>query len=76
MCWAGGCGLTREWAGRLREVESNCGEAYAAYKKALKKNWHQIDETRKEQAVLEDCWRKFKQYEVRPASAAGCYSSL
>lgn len=51
--------------GRLREVESNCGEAYAAYKKALKKNWHQIDETRKEQAALEDCWRKFKQYEVR-----------
>uniref|UniRef100_K3WSU2 CHCH domain-containing protein n=1 Tax=Globisporangium ultimum (strain ATCC 200006 / CBS 805.95 / DAOM BR144) TaxID=431595 RepID=K3WSU2_GLOUD len=46
----------------LREVESNCGETYAAYKKALKKNWHQIDEVRKEQAAFEQCWREFKQY--------------
>ncbi|ETI38023.1 hypothetical protein F441_15953 [Phytophthora nicotianae CJ01A1] len=46
----------------LREVETHCGETYSAYKKALKKNWHRIDETRKEQAALEDCWRQYKGY--------------
>lgn len=51
---------------RLREVETHCGETYAAYKKALKKNWHQIDEVRKEQAAFEDCWREFKQYNKVP----------
>lgn len=47
---------------RLREVETHCGDTYAAYKKALKKNWHQIDEVRKEQAAFESCWREYKQY--------------
>lgn len=47
---------------RLKEIDTHCGETYSAYKKALKKNWHQIDETRKEQAALENCWREFKQY--------------
>ncbi|KAG3067961.1 hypothetical protein PC122_g17151 [Phytophthora cactorum] len=46
----------------LREVETNCGETYSAYKKALKKNWHRIDETRKEQTALEECWRQYKGY--------------
>lgn len=43
-------------------METHCGETYAAYKQALKKNWHQIDEVRKEQAAFESCWREFKQY--------------
>lgn len=47
---------------RLMEIDTHCGETYSAYKKALKKNWHQIDETRKEQAALENCWREYKQY--------------
>lgn len=47
---------------RLREVETHCGETYAAYKTALKKNWHQIDEVRKEQSAFENCWRDLKQY--------------
>lgn len=46
----------------LREVETHCGETYSAYKKALKENWHRIDETRKEKAALEDCWRQYKGY--------------
>ncbi|RLN96611.1 hypothetical protein BBJ28_00013116 [Nothophytophthora sp. Chile5] len=46
----------------LREVETHCGETYSAYKQALKKNWHRIDETRKEQAALETCWRQHKGY--------------
>lgn len=56
-------------------MEANCGETYSAYKKALKKNWHRIDETRKEQAALEQCWRQYKGYnqeaEVRAALALG-----
>ncbi|TMW69343.1 hypothetical protein Poli38472_001499 [Pythium oligandrum] len=46
----------------LREVETHCGETYSAYKKALKKNWHLIDEVRKEQHALENCWREYKGY--------------
>lgn len=63
---------------RLKEIDTHCGETYGAYKKALKKNWHQIDETRKEQAALENCWREFKQYnKVRSRQApwvAGAFS--
>ncbi|GAB9465547.1 hypothetical protein Gpo141_00002953 [Globisporangium polare] len=52
----------------LREVETHCGDTYAAYKKALKTNWHQVDEVRKEQAAFESCWREYKQYnKVRDA---------
>lgn len=51
---------------RLRDVETHCGETYSAYKKALKKNWHRIDETRKEQATLEECWRQHKGYSQAP----------
>uniref|UniRef100_M4C100 CHCH domain-containing protein n=1 Tax=Hyaloperonospora arabidopsidis (strain Emoy2) TaxID=559515 RepID=M4C100_HYAAE len=47
----------------LREVETHCGETFAAYKKALKQSWHRIDETREEQAALEDCWRQHKGYQ-------------
>jgi hypothetical protein len=49
-------------SGRLREVETHCGETYSAYKLALKKSWHRIEETRKEQAALEECWRQHKGY--------------
>ncbi|CAH0513460.1 unnamed protein product [Peronospora belbahrii] len=46
----------------LRDAETNCGETYLAYKKALKSNWHRIDETRTEQIALEECWRQYKGY--------------
>ncbi|KAJ0407125.1 hypothetical protein ATCC90586_005689 [Pythium insidiosum] len=46
----------------LKDLETHCGETYNAYKKALKKNYHQIDEVRKEQAAMEQCWREFKGY--------------
>lgn len=44
----------------LKDLENHCGETYTAYKKALKKNWHEIDECRTEQAAMEQCWRDFK----------------
>ncbi|CAI5740735.1 unnamed protein product [Peronospora destructor] len=61
-CLAQGEKVTAAVLKTLRDVEMNCGETYAAYKEALKKNWHRIDETRKEQTALEECWRQYKGY--------------
>lgn len=43
---------------RLRTIEEQCGEAFAAYNAAMKKNWHQFDECRKEEAALITCWKQ------------------
>lgn len=43
---------------RLRTIEEQCGEAFAAYNAAMKKNWHQFDECRKEEAALIACWKQ------------------
>ena len=41
----------------LRKLENECSDSYMTYKNALDDRWHEIDQCRKEQLAMENCWR-------------------